>query len=259
MAGIEAFLKGWVSRMLPQAETDNDPGVVRLGRYGDVWTIGGVRKQHGLADEGSYFVTNNAQTGLAATALSAPTAASPFLLIANTDTAGNQNAKRIHLDYINLLATAAGGAASTLLYGGLAIVVDTGNRYSSGGTNLTANIVNPNADVSARASIASVYAGAIVAAAATGNARTLVGLRNIRQAVSATVLFVVGDVLHFNFGGVEPPANAALTVANAHRLSEQLPPVIIGPGQCALIYIFGQGATTPSAPSLAPELGWWER
>src|SRR5436190_1380803 len=84
-AGVEAFLKGWVSRMLPQAETDNDPGIVRLGRFGDVWTIGAVRKQHGLADEGTYFVCNNAQTGLAATALAAPTATSPFIIIANVD------------------------------------------------------------------------------------------------------------------------------------------------------------------------------
>src|SRR5438132_1803253 len=111
MAGIEAFLKGWVSRMLPQAEQDNDPGIVRLGRFGDVWTIGGVRKQHGLADEGSYFVANNGGTGAATSAT--PTSfvdTAPILAIYNQDSAGNQNSKRLHLDWIRLTQTAAGTA-----------------------------------------------------------------------------------------------------------------------------------------------------
>src|SRR6266571_5045196 len=100
MAGVEAFLKGWVSRMLPQAETDNDPGIVRLGRFGDVWTVGAVRKQHALADEGSYFVANNGTAGGLAT-IATPTAlvdTSPFIILANTDSAGNQNSKRVHFD-----------------------------------------------------------------------------------------------------------------------------------------------------------------
>src|SRR5881227_3639270 len=109
MAGIEAFLKGWVSRMLPQSETDNDPGIVRLGRYGDVYTVGAVRKQHILADEGSYFVCNNSGTGAATSAT--PTSFSdtaPMLSLYNSDSPSNQNAKRIHIDFIKLTQTAAG-------------------------------------------------------------------------------------------------------------------------------------------------------
>src|SRR5690349_18981829 len=98
MAGIEAFLKGWVSRTLPQAETDNDPGITRLGRYGDIYAIGAVRKQHALADEGSYFVTNTSGTGVATAA--APTSFSdtaPMLTLYNSDSPSNPNNKRIHL------------------------------------------------------------------------------------------------------------------------------------------------------------------
>src|ERR1041384_6542634 len=141
MAGIEAFLKGWVSRMLPQAEQDNDPGIVRLGRFGDVWTIGAVRKQHALADEGSYFVANNSGTGVATAA--APTAFSdtaPLLTINNSDTAGNQNSKRIHLDWIRLTQTAVGTAGVDLRLRG---ILDT--TTPSAGTPLTP--VCPNSDV----------------------------------------------------------------------------------------------------------------
>jgi hypothetical protein len=264
MAGVEAFLKGWVSRMLPQAETDNDPGIVRLSRYGEILTSGVLRKQHALVDEGSYFVANNGQTGLATSTTAAFTATSPFVIVANTDSPGNPNAKRLALDYVTLITTAAGGAGSTGAQTCLAVVIDQGNRYSSAGTDLSSLIVSPNMDVGARASIAKVYAGALVATTATASARTLVGQRTARFWVSATVQGVVGDTLALNFGGVEAPSLGPICSATTlntlgHTVSLALPAVVIGPGQSALIYVFWPAATTPTATSYAPELGWWER
>ena len=263
--GLEAILRGWVSRTLPQAESDNDPGAVRLGRYGDIYTVGAVRKQHALADEGSYFVANNAQTGIATGTTASFTTTAPFIIIANTDSPTNTNAKRIHLDYVNLITTVAGTAASTAARIAAALVIDTGNRYSSGGTELSNLIVNPNMDVGTRASIAKVYCGALTATAATASARTVVGQRTLRLTVSATVLDVIDDTKYLNFGAVESPASAILMQSAAgvqvNALSQQyaMPPVIVGPGQSILLYIFWPGTTTPAASSYLPELGWWER
>lgn len=257
---IRAQMQGWVSRLLPQAETDNDSGNVRVGRYGDVWTIGAVRKQHALADEGSYFVTNSgSQTGILSSPATGFVATTPACIIANTDSAANSNAKRIHLDFMNLVTTVVGSAASGLVNLQAALYLDNSNRYASGGTNISSFIVNPNMDVAARASVAQVYFGALTAAAASGNVRAVCPLRVIRPAVSGTVLDVVGETKWFNFGGVEGSLNGSITIANANFITVPMPPIIIGPGQCALIYLWQNVGATPVAATYAPEFGWWER
>lgn len=247
---IEAFLKGWVSRMLPQAETDNDPGIMRLGRYGDVWTIGAVRKQHGLADEGSYFVGNNSGTGVATTAT--PTAFSdtaPMVTIYNSDTAGNQNAKRIHLDWMRITQTAVGTAGTDLRLRG---ILD--NTAPSGGTLLT--VMNPNSDVSARASIAQarLFPTGITQ---TGASRVVIG--TLQVIPTKTAPMTVLDEVFLNFGGVEtayPNYNIAAS-ANVHKLGWPVPPIVIGPGQSFMLehLITAQSA----ASSWTVEAGWWER
>lgn len=255
---FETLIKGWVSRVLPQRESDNDSGLVRLGPYGDVYTVGAVRKQHALADEGSYFVTNNGQTGIAAPAVTTFTAASPIAVIYNSDSPSNSNFKRIHFDYSVWVTTAAGSFASAGVNLQLAVVLDNGDRYTSGGTDLSNNIVSPNQDNAVRASVAKVRFGNITATAATGTARTVVGLRILRPAVSATVADVVGETKQLNSGGVEAMLNGSITVANANNIPLPLPPLIIGPNQCMLLYFIMNG-TTPGAPSYAPEFAWWER
>lgn len=271
MAGIEAFLKGWVSRMLPQAEQDNDPGIVRLGRFGDVWTIGAVRKQHGLADEGSYFVAGNAQTGIISSLLGttfAETTLSPYLIISNTDSAGNQNSKRIHLDYINLIPTVAGAAGAGLTVLQCGIAIDTDTRYSSGGTDLSTGaasgggVWSPNMDVSGRASTARIRAGVLTLNAASSNRRIIVGQRQLRQLNLATAMCVANDSLTLNFGGVEnvqseADTGTARTVSIVKSL--QMPPVIVGPGQCIILHLWSPGAALTTGITFLPEVGWWER
>src|SRR5712691_1554753 len=202
MAGIEAFLKGLVSRMLPQVEQDNDPGIVRLGRFGDVWTIGGVRKQHALVDEGSYFTCGNAQTGIASSLLGvafSETTLSPILIITNADAPGNQNNRRIHLDNLHLQVTAAGAAGAGLSGIFFAWTVDTIERYSSGGTDLGRNpasgggIWSPNTDVGPQGSVARIRFGALTLNAASGGRRILVGQRWMRPTNTATALGVIVD------------------------------------------------------------------
>lgn len=258
--GIEAFLKGWVSRALPQRANDNDPSVVRVGTYGDIWTIGGVRKQHALVDEGSYFIASNAsQTGILSSAATGFVATTPAAVIYNTDSPSNSNSKRIYLDYMNLVTTVVGSAASGLVNLQGAVYLDTGNRYSSGGTDISANIVNPNMDVAAKSSVAKAYFGAITASAATGSVRAVCPLRVIRPAVSGTVMDVVGETKWFNFGGVEGALNGSITIANANFITVPMPAIVIGPQQCALIYLWQNVGGTNVAATYAPEIGWWER
>jgi hypothetical protein len=208
-----------------------------------------------LADEGAYFVANNAQTGVAMTTTVAFSATAPFLIIQNTAAAGG---KKIYLDYLDLVTTAAGSAASGLTLIQAAVYLDSILRYSSGGTNLTANIVCPNVSLSPT-SVAAVYVGAITAAAASA-ARAVCGLRTIRPTVSGTVADVVGDTKHFSFGGgALAHGGMAITVASPNVIPVQMPPIVIGPQQSALIHLFYAAATTPVAASYAPELAWSER
>jgi hypothetical protein len=264
--GLEALLKGWVSRALPQAESDNDPGAVRLSRYGDVLTVGAVRKQHALADEGTYFTVNNSQTGIVGPLL--PTAFSDVnpsvtLIISNSDSPGNQNAKRMHLDWVHLLATVAGAAGAGLTLCNFAWSIDNGDRYTTGGTDLTGLIINPNADVGKSSSIARVRFGALTIAAATGNRRIVVGQRQFRQQNSATAMAVAQDHFLMNFGGVElshgPQTDLSTAKTSAGTWLFSMPPIIIGPGQCALLHMWSPGAALTTGITFLPEIGWWER
>lgn len=250
MAGIEAFLKGWVSRMLPQAEQDNDPGIVRLGRYGDIWLAGGVRKQHGLADEGSYFVANNSGAGIATAA--APTAFSdtaPLLTIQNQDSAGNQNSKRLHLDYLRVTQTAVGTGGVDVR---IRIVLDT--TTPSGGTAL--NPVNPNMDVPQRASVASVR---LLGTGVTqsGASRVIVGTLQVIPTQTAPMTAL--SEFFLNFGGVEGyyPAYSVAAGTNIVKMPWPAPPIVLGPGQCMMLEFLI--TTQSAASSWTAEAGWWER
>lgn len=261
MLSPQALMRALVSRNLPQVNPDS-PNVdvsLRAGRYGEQYALSIVRKQHLLADEGAYFIANNnAQSGVLSTPATGFVATTPALIVANLDSPTNPSYKRIYLDFLNLVTTVVGSAASGLVNLQAALYLDNGNRYSSGGSDLTANIVSPNMDMTPK-SIAKVYFGVLTATAATLSARALSPLRVIRPVVSATVLDVVGETKFFNFGGVEGSLNGSITVANANFITVPMPPVIIGPGQSALLYLWQNVGGTNVAATYAPELGFWER
>lgn len=246
--GIEAILKGWISRALPQAVQDNDAGVVRLDRYGNIF--GPIRKQHNLVDEGSYFVANNSGTGVAtATAPTAFSDTAPLLTIQNTDSMGNANSKRIHLDWIRITQTAVGT-------GGLDFRVRGILDYTipSAGTVLAP--VNPNSDVVRSASVASVrLLGTGVTQ--TGNSRVVIG--TLQTIPTKTAPMTVLDEFILNFGGVEVAPNTinAAPAAFVTKCTWSVPPVIIGPGHCFMLEFLISSQSTAS--SWTAELGWWER
>jgi hypothetical protein len=260
MPSPSAVIRGFVQRALPSPNVDssNNDVAVRLDTYASVFTQPLVRKSHNLADEGSYFVTNNAQTGIASAYNTSFTATAPFVLIYNGNLSTAGAGLRVYIDYIALVAIAAGASTTTAGYVAAAITVDTGNRYTSGGTNLTANIVSPNYAVAGPPSGISIYCGAITATSASGSVRTVVGVRNIRPSVSSTVINVVGDMNLITFGSVEG-STGSITVANANIMPQAFPPIIIPPGASGLFYLTYPVMSAPSAATFAPEIGFWVR
>jgi hypothetical protein len=233
------------SRALPSPVQEGINQLVnaRAGRYGETYASLIVPTKHVLADQGSYFTTNNNQTGIATSAT--PTSFSstnPFLTIYNTAQANNPLSPRIYLDYATLLATAAGTAGASVQ---VAIALDAGNRYTSGGTALTpikTNSAGPG-------SVAQIYAGNITAGAASGYVRYPVGNRYMKGAIP-----VAGDQYTLAFGSVDAPATFAISTILFS--TQPVPPVVINPGETALIHIWLPSQS--GASSYAPELGWWE-
>lgn len=271
MLAPQALMRVIIQRLLPSAfydDRDNDHAV-RGGRYGEQFVLPLGRKQHNLADEGSYFVTHNAQTGIVTALLGAAfahTTLSPVLHIVNTDT--GDKGRSIFLDYLNLICTVAGAAGASLTNLLFAWSIDQGDRYTSGGTDLTAapaaggGTQSPNSGVSKRLSIAQMYFGALTLAAASAKARLLVPQRQLRQQNSATAMGVAQDHFHMNFGGVEE-VGAEVDIGTAKTTAMQkmfgLPPIVIAPGHNATLHMWSPGAALTTGITFLPELGHWER
>lgn len=262
MLSPQALIRGLASRILPPANTDSQNVDIgsRFGRYGENYVLSMVRKQHMLVDEGSYFVASNGnQTGILSTPATGFVATTPALIVYNSDSSGNANAKRVYLDFLNLVTTVVGSAASGLVNLQAALYLDTGNRYVSGGTDISNTIVNPNMDAPIRSTVTKAYFGVLTASAASASVRAVTPLRVIRPVVSGTVLDVVGETKWFNFGGVEGSMNGSITIANANFITVPMPAICIGPNQCALLYLWQNVGATNVAATYAPELGYWER
>lgn len=274
MLAPSALFRGIVARLLPtpNADSQNVDVSARMGRYGEQMAVSLVRKQYGLADEGTYFVGHNAQTGIAGAfwgTTFAETTISPYIFIGNTDIAGG---KSIYLDYVNLICTVVGAFASAGTKLQYAWTLDTSSaRYTSGGTDLTngaasnGGIMNVNGNAPKRASIAQIYMGALTLAAATASRRIILPQRLMRVTNSATVAGAVEDELRMNFGAVEHAAPSSLldlTTAKTvgYREIHQLPAIIIPPQGCAIMHVWSPGqAVSTTGVTYLPEMAWSER
>lgn len=199
----------------------------------------------GVASEGTYFMVANAQSGLATAA--APTSFSdtnPFIAMFNKNTSGGAS---IYLDYIKLIATAAGtGAASVQAATQIDFVTD---RYSSGGTDLTANIVNPNGNATGTSAV-KFRAGNITASAKTSVSRQLDGQMTLLPAIP-----VAGDTMVIKFGAVDSPLIIE-KVTNTFVLVNH-PKVVIPPQGSFLLNLWFPSQS--GASSYLPVAGWVER
>jgi hypothetical protein len=198
---------------------------LRSSLYGELFvqSVMGDRVQ-AVADEGSYWVQHNVPgTPIVDTAaLTAFAATTPTMVLFNSNPVGG---KSIYPTRFKCQVSAAGTNGTNWLNQWL---VDTGNRYTSGGTQLTA--ANPNLGVNVGATGAVAHFGAITAPAA--NASRIVAASEMR-----TVIKVIGDEYTFEFGSSNPSSVGMPTegTLQLHR-TMQLPPVVLAPQQSLLWY-----------------------
>jgi hypothetical protein len=202
-----------------------------------------MTKNYRVADEGSYYVAQNATDGTGIAGHAAP-------VQADTDTKAllhifNGGQSRIYLDYLRLRMTAIGGGASTTDF---AIYVDNkgSTAYSSGGTTITPANVNRDTDCGTEATI---KFGPVV----TVTGFTKIGHQRVRSVVP-----VVEDQYVFTFGKPsQVPVSALSTTGTAvcQTITAFPPIVIVSEGN----FNFTQWGTSQSgAHSFEFELGYWE-
>jgi hypothetical protein len=245
----QVFANGLANRELPGAQVNNTFQPLRTSRYMELLVQPVVgSKLTTLADEGSYFVATNATLGTGISGTTAPTAFSAtvaLLSLYNSVTAGAAGAKNIYLDFIELQVRSVGTSGTSFQY---AINIDTGNRYSSGGTAITP--VNANI-LSSASSIATLNFGALTATAANN-------VRRVKHGQIRSVLKVSGDVYLWTFGQpVAPTAGMVLEGTAQAAIPVHCPPVVLGPNSTLLLHEIAPSQA--AAASYEFSMGWWER
>lgn len=241
------FPRGYALDTLPGAVAAGGAVAPRYTARGDqiTWAQGGS-KLAGLGREGSYRQATNATLGSAITGTTAPTAFSATAALLSIYNGAAAGGKSIELDYLLLSPKAAGTNGTNFSF---AMSGDRTNRWSSGGTAIVP--VNPNM-ASDETSVATMYCGAIVAAAASS------AVRRLNHGVLRTVIKVIGDQYLFRFGDSSPTlAGIALEGTTQAALSIPCPPVLLGPGHS---FLFHEIAASQSvAATWEFSMGWWER
>ena len=222
---------------------DATPG--RNSQYGDrhVQPVGGTNWT--FADEGSYYVANNATLATGIAGHAAP-------VVADTDTKAllhlyNAGDDTIFPDYVFLEVTAA-GTAGTIQYTTIYIDAKGSTARDSGGTQLTP--VGANTAIS-RATGATVFFGAVVT--------TMSSSRKVGQQIVREVIPVVQDTLLMVFGDVGRGAHAALTTAGTatnHAVQFFAPLAIRAGGNLNISQI---RPSQSAATSYQVSFGYWER
>ena len=203
-------------------------------------------REHALAEQGGFFTarTPTPGTGIIGSAdVVAFTETTPILVVYN---GGSFN---VFPHYLRMHTTVIGATASVAEF--WTTTLDTGNRYTSGGTALT--VSNNNMNDPDNSGVIATW-GAITASAAT-TARRIVG----HAASKFVTIETVHDTVTLNWGGVQGNRHSAL-INNAAALTHttiQHGPCMIGPGQ-SLVLVRWAGAQTDGS-TLEVELGFSAR
>jgi hypothetical protein len=176
-----------------------------------------------LAREGSYWIATNAQ----GTAINdgnqssfSATAGCTLCIFNNNSVASG---KYIYPRRLKVVVVAVGTSSTNVI---ARWVIDSGNRFTSGGTALT--ITNPNLNVLTTATGAVANFGALTTAAATSGARTVYN-GQVRVVVPSA-----GDEYTFEFGNSSPRSVGMIDVAGQFAKNEQVPAIALPP-QCSLL------------------------
>jgi hypothetical protein len=218
----------------------------RTGAYSEAYSIPVMTGRMALADEGSYYVAQNATVGTQLTGHVAPA-------IADTNTKSiihfyNGGLLDVYLDYLTLTTVVANASATAVDF--LAWTDNKGaTGLTSGGTAIT-TIANTRSN-STNTSGITLTAGACITAPVTNVKRVL-------QRVVKPYIGVALDSYSFVFGnGAWAPTGYALITAVTHTLTS-CAPVVVGPGGNFYFVQTGpSGATT--AMTFEFELGFYER
>lgn len=236
-----------VAKLRPTKLVDGTAGTpTREGSYTDAYTLPVGVGRTTWADEGSYFVAQNATIGTQLTGHVAPA-------IADTNTKSiihfyNGGSLDIYLDFLTITTVVANASATAVDF--LAWTDNKGSTgLTSGGTAITT--INNTRSNSTNATGMTLTAGACVTAPVT----------NIHRVLQRTVKPYIGvalDSYTFVFGnGAWAPTGYALITAVTNTLTG-CAPVVVGPGGNFYFVQTGpSGATT--AMTFEFELAWAER
>lgn len=233
---------------LPSTQTDGMFTPVRATRYGELvqHSLTGSTKGHRSVIEGSYYTAVNPTAGTAiidTAALTGFVTTTPTMTVFNNNTVAS--GINLELDFLRLNVVAPGASGTNWNW---AMYLDTGNRYSSGGSTITP--VNASMQ-SNSASLAVINFGAITATAAAAQ-------RKICAQPGRTVIKVAGDEYLFRFGEAVPavvgmPMEGTLQLQRAFNC----PPVVVPP-QCTFLF-YEWGASQATAASFEFCLAYTER
>lgn len=249
---------GWLNgrRGKPGAVGDGTDILARASRYGEPYVLPLLTTKHALADEGSYFTAMNATPGTGIAQQAAITAFSDttgFFVIKNNNSVSS--GIRLYLDSLKLIVTSATTAVQSVDFLVKLDTIDRSPTTASTGTTLTNVNVNMD-DASASNAVVIAYngSGAMTIPASSASAR------KAARAHATTGLHFAGDVIVVQFGATERSSTMGLTAVRASGPSQTVcdaAPVVIGPGQTAVIYRWS--LSEAAAVSYEYELSWFER
>ena len=241
---------GLTNTTIPAPATENTQNEVRINRYGDLSVVTTLTPPVAQCVEGSHFIAMGAtpNAGIATPILSTLSSetAGPALIIYNSN--AGANTKNLIIDFIRLYTTVIPANSTDAQ---VQFAIDAGNRLNSGGTGLTPVNCNMN---SVTATNATVTFGVPTATAPSG-ARRFVEWYQFK-----TAAITVKDLFVFNFGQLGASSESAFanqsTTASIYNYS--FGPIVIGPGQSLLMYLF-YASNSGTGTALAPVVSWYER
>lgn len=233
----------------PTLFLDSVQGYARGTRFGEQVMAPLNADYHAL--EGSYFTATTVLTTGATGVAGHPAPVlfedvKPYVYIKNNNTVAS--GIKMTLKQLCLRYTAI-GAGGTLPRWWSALEPNGTNRYTSGGTQITA-LVNTRGG-SSKTSNAVIFHGAVVAPAASANVRKYKG-GQIRP-----VIPVIYDELNFNFGQGVSPSTGVLSGVLAVTQTIAHFPIVLDPGDQFLLSLWR--VSQSGADSLELDLGWIER
>lgn len=237
--------------VIPATAADGVTKALWAGRYGE-HVVSQIAAARGVVLQPVLYrgTTPTWGTGVAISdaARTAFSATQCTTLFRNTAGAGGKYVVPL---WVRLVVTAAGTAGTNAHLG---LIVDTTNRYSSGGTTITGvtGVNSAKSDASDTA-VCTAYAGAITAAAAS--APRQMGRAAVITRAAATA-FVVGDEVLITFGDVAGNPGQTVVSTTAARYTVEFGAVALAPGHSALIHFWSAAQT--AAPSAEYEVAWME-